>query len=109
MKKPLLLSLVALLVAPGATAAPKHHELTVRGEVCGQTMGFLAPVTDGSGSVDAYVGKFELLGLQVGRTVYMVGDSTVVQATSSDSGVSVRAVRTVPVCARLRVVFDWSA
>src|SRR4051812_10467839 len=110
MKKTLLLSLVALFAAPGATAAPQHHELTVRGEICGKTTEFRAPVTDRAARVDAYVGKFRMLGVKMntGDTVYMVGNSAVVQATQNNKGVTVRAVRTVPVCAQLRVVFMWS-
>lgn len=104
---------IALFAAsPALAGVPQHpgqqHRAVLSARVCGAPVVLRAPGRLGRhATIDAFVNGHRLAGTVARGGVYLVGSFTVVQAPRSGSHIVARAVRTIPACARLRVVFEW--
>jgi len=109
-----LACVLLLVTASAAGAGGNPHPggtVILTGTVCDWPLLLKSHVAQPQGvevSVDAWVGGRRLLGALKGSTVYMFGNSSLVQAPTTKRGpFVVRAVRTLSRCAPLRVVFTW--
>jgi hypothetical protein len=107
------LALVAALAAASSTdAGTPPHVVVLLARVCDRPLVLRAPTvppaTHGGRPtyIYAWVNGRRMSGVVKGSTIYLVGDSTVVQVPMFGAAV-VRAVRTIPRCALLRVKFAW--
>jgi hypothetical protein len=100
------------LASPALAGVPQHpgqgHHAVLSARVCGTPVVLSAAGRLGrDATIDAFVNGHHLAGTVARGGVYLVGSFTVVQAPRSGNRIVARAVRTIPACARLRVVFDW--
>jgi hypothetical protein len=108
-----LIAIAALtLAAPAAAGVPAHpgqsHHAVLSARVCGAPVVLSTPGRLGRhATIDAFVNGHRLAGTVARGGVYLVGSFTVVQAPRSGNRIVARAVRTIPACASLRVVFEW--
>lgn len=105
---------ISMLVfaSPAFAGVPQHpgqtHRAVLSARICGAPVVLRSPRRLGhDATIDAFVNGHRLAGTVARGGVYLVGSFTVVQAPRSGNRIVARAARTVPTCARLRVVFTW--
>ena len=106
----------ALALAGGASTAGAvdhpgaYHVVTLDKRVCGTPVTMTAPQlmpAHGTVSLDGYVnGKRMYAGVASGG-LYLFGSFTVVQAARTGTHIAARAVRTIPRCAHVRLIWRW--